>query len=70
MYKKILVPYAGSKPSDRALESAVMLAKHSGANVFLLNIVPDILLPPLVASMASITVLAKTRFGFGTSARA
>ncbi|WP_179368091.1 universal stress protein [Candidatus Nitrosotenuis sp. DW1] len=50
MYKKILVPYDGSKQSDKALKHACDLAKHSGAHVFLLNVVPDILLPPLAAT--------------------
>lgn len=44
-YKTILVPYDGSKPSNRALTQAIEVAKLSGAKVILANIVTEILYP-------------------------
>lgn len=48
MYRRILVPYDGSKQSANALKHAVQLAKSSenGAEVVLLYVIEKILLPP------------------------
>lgn len=48
VYEKILVPYDGSKPSDKALEHAIQLAKsfRKDAKLVLLHIVPSISVPP------------------------
>lgn len=46
MYKTILVPYDGSKPSERALKHAVNLAKSMDSIILLLNVIPEIILPP------------------------
>lgn len=47
LFQKILVPYDGSKFSDKALENAVGLAKMSGprTQVVLLHITPHIPIP-------------------------
>ncbi|NTW06065.1 MAG: universal stress protein [Peptococcaceae bacterium] len=42
MYKKILVPTDGSVMSDLAVEEALKMAKHLGAEVTVLNVTPDI----------------------------
>jgi nucleotide-binding universal stress UspA family protein len=42
MYKKILVPYDGSEPSDKALDHAVSIAKMSGiSEVILLYVIAE-----------------------------
>jgi nucleotide-binding universal stress UspA family protein len=48
LYKKILVPYDGSKFADKALEHAIAIAKLSGiaAQIILLHVVPEIPIPP------------------------
>lgn len=45
-YKKILVPYDGSKFSQSALGHAMDLAKISNSQLFLLNVIQEIYLPP------------------------
>jgi nucleotide-binding universal stress UspA family protein len=47
LFQKILVPYDGSKFSDKALENAIEIAKMSGSNteVILLHITPHIPIP-------------------------
>jgi nucleotide-binding universal stress UspA family protein len=54
MFRKILVPYDGSKPSDRAAECAVDLANtvahgadEDGREIILLHIVPEIPSSPI-----------------------
>jgi nucleotide-binding universal stress UspA family protein len=42
MYKKILVPTDGSVMSDLAVEEALKMAKHLGAEVTVLNVTADI----------------------------
>ncbi len=44
MYKRILVPFDGSGPSQRALQEAIKVAKDGGAKVRLLHIVDEFLL--------------------------
>jgi nucleotide-binding universal stress UspA family protein len=48
--KKILVPYDGSRPSENALNQALMLAEglSGSAEVTLLNVVQKIVLPPMI----------------------
>ncbi len=50
MVFKILVPYDGSRPSDNALNHAVMMAKllRKDALVILLNVVQEIPVPPMM----------------------
>lgn len=43
MYKKILVPYDGSEPADRALDQAVSIAKSAGRDK------PDVILLHVIA---------------------
>jgi nucleotide-binding universal stress UspA family protein len=53
MLRKILVPYDGSKPADKAVEYAVALAKsiisdrERGCQIILLHVVPEIPTSPL-----------------------
>ncbi len=48
-FKKILVPYDGSKPSEAALKHAVSLVKLTKAGkLILLNIVQEIPVPPMM----------------------
>jgi nucleotide-binding universal stress UspA family protein len=44
-YKKIMVPHDGSSASDRALESAASIAKAAGAQVVLLNVIQEVIIP-------------------------
>jgi nucleotide-binding universal stress UspA family protein len=53
MYKTILVPYDGSKPSERALKHAVSLAKSLDSTVLLLNVIQEVILPPFAAREAA-----------------
>ena len=48
--KKILVPYDGSKPSEKAVKQAVELANNfSGrSEIILLNVVQEVVLPPVM----------------------
>lgn len=39
MFKQILVPVDGSEPSNHALDTAISLAKHSGARIRLVHVV-------------------------------
>jgi nucleotide-binding universal stress UspA family protein len=49
IYSKILVPYDGSKYAEKALNKAVNLAKLiKGSEIIILNIIEEILTPPLV----------------------
>ncbi|HXG74286.1 MAG TPA: universal stress protein [Candidatus Nitrosotenuis sp.] len=53
MYKTILVPYDGSKPSEKALKHAVSLAKLMNSTILLLNVIPEIIMPPFAAREAA-----------------
>lgn len=44
MYRRILVPFDGSEPSQRALREAIKVAKDGGAKLHLLHIVDEFLL--------------------------
>lgn len=50
-YKKILVPHDGSAASDRALESAIPIAKAAGAQVVLLNVIGEVIIPAGVTDL-------------------
>jgi nucleotide-binding universal stress UspA family protein len=50
-YKKILVPYDGSGPSDRALKSAIAIAKAAGSQIVLLNVVEEVLIPATMTDL-------------------
>jgi nucleotide-binding universal stress UspA family protein len=50
-YKKILVPHDGSRTSDRALESAIPIAKATRAKVVLLNVIEEVFVPPTVTNL-------------------
>ena len=47
-YKKILVPHAGTKAGNKALEHAKNVAKAHGAKITILHVVEQIPTPPLV----------------------
>lgn len=42
MYSRIVVPVDGSKTSDKAMQYAVNMAKHYGASITLIHVVPSI----------------------------
>lgn len=47
-FNKILIPYDGSKPSERALEKALELAKLTDKiHLVLLQVIPEIPVPPM-----------------------
>jgi nucleotide-binding universal stress UspA family protein len=47
-FKKILVPYDGSRPADNALNQAIKLAKMSeDIEISLLHVVPEFPMPPM-----------------------
>jgi nucleotide-binding universal stress UspA family protein len=50
-YKKILIPHDGSSASDRALESAIPIAKAAGAQVILLNVIEEVFIPQAVTDL-------------------
>jgi hypothetical protein len=47
-YQKILVPHDGSMMSDKALSHAAYLSKISGAEIIVLNIIEDVVIPPSI----------------------
>ncbi|HEX5977193.1 MAG TPA: universal stress protein [Nitrososphaeraceae archaeon] len=48
-YSKILVPYDGSKYAERALNEAANIAKlMKGSEITLLNVIEEILTPPVI----------------------
>jgi len=49
MYKKVLVPHAGSPAGDKALEHAAKIAKDNSSELTILHVVEDIPIPPLLA---------------------
>lgn len=50
MYQHILVPLDGSATSDRALQEALKLAQQNGAQLRLVHVVEEILVPEYEAS--------------------
>ncbi|MGI9566285.1 MAG: universal stress protein [Nitrosopumilus sp.] len=46
MYKKILVPHAGSPAGDKALEHATKIAKDNNSKLTILHVVENIPIPP------------------------
>ena len=44
-FKKILVPYDGSKQAEKALELACSMAKHDGAELKVLNVAEQVAVP-------------------------
>jgi nucleotide-binding universal stress UspA family protein len=47
-YARILVPHDGSKHSDSALNNAAKIAKASGANTLLFNVIEEIVIPLMI----------------------
>lgn len=46
MFKNILVPHAGTKAGDKALEHAVQIAKKHDSKITIIHIVENIPIPP------------------------
>jgi nucleotide-binding universal stress UspA family protein len=63
LYRKILVPHDGSETSDKALSHAPYLSKISGAEVVVLNVIEDEIIPPsaLLAFIRLETPLEKAK---------
>ncbi|NIP62825.1 MAG: universal stress protein [Nitrosopumilaceae archaeon] len=53
MYKKILVPHAGTDAGDEALKHAIHIAKSSSGKIALLHIVEEMSLPSMFAMASS-----------------
>ncbi|MDH3854333.1 MAG: universal stress protein [Nitrosopumilus sp.] len=53
MYKKILIPHAGTPAGDEALRHAIHIAKTSSSKIILLHIVEAITYPPSFALSSS-----------------
>jgi nucleotide-binding universal stress UspA family protein len=62
-YQKILVPHDGSVMSDKALSHAAYLSKVSGAEIVVLNIIEDVVIPPstLLTFIKSDTPIEKAK---------
>ena len=52
MYKKILVPHAGTPAGNKALDYALEMGKKHGSNITLLHVVENIPLPPSIGFSA------------------
>ena len=53
MYKKILIPHAGTPAGDEALKHAIHIAKTSSSKIVLLHVVEEITHPPSFAMSSS-----------------
>jgi nucleotide-binding universal stress UspA family protein len=53
LYKKILVPHAGTPAGDEALRHAIHIAKSSSSKIVLLHIVEELMYPPSFALASS-----------------
>ena len=53
LYKKILVPHAGTPAGDESLMHAIHIAKISSSKIILLHIIEEILYPPSFALSSS-----------------
>lgn len=53
LYKKILVPHAGTPAGDESLRHAIHIAKTSSSKIILLHIIEEILYPPSFALSSS-----------------
>jgi nucleotide-binding universal stress UspA family protein len=62
-YQRILVPHDGSEMSDKALSHAAYLSKISGAEIVVLNIIEDVVIPPstLLTFIKSDTPIEKAK---------
>jgi nucleotide-binding universal stress UspA family protein len=45
MYKKILIAFDGSEPSKHALDQGISIANLTGAEVFIVSVVPRVMMP-------------------------
>ena len=54
MYKKILLPHAGSPAGDEALEHAIHIAKSDSAKIIILHVLEDLPIVPLMLHQAQI----------------
>ena len=49
VFKRILVPHDGSKPSEKAVEKAIELSKMlEDSHVILLHVIPELVIPPMI----------------------
>ena len=62
-YQKILVPHDGSIMSDKALSHAAYLSKISDAEIVVLNVIEDVVIPPstLLTFIKSDTPIEKAK---------
>ncbi len=49
MYKKILVPHAGTSAGDKALKHAVHIAKYDSSEILIIHVVESLQKPPTFA---------------------
>lgn len=59
MYKKILVPHAGTNAGDKALEHAKEIAKKHDSKITILHVVENIPIPPTITFSYERKELAK-----------
>ena len=62
MYKKILVPHAGTSAGDLSLKHAIHIAKSSAAEIILLNVIEDFPHIPVLSLHSSQAAKVKKEF--------
>ena len=55
MYKKILVPHAGTPAGDEAIKHAIHIAKSDSAKIIILHVLESLPLSPLLLDKSQIT---------------
>jgi len=59
MYRSILVPHAGTKAGDKALDHAKKIAKTNDSEITILHIIENIPIPPTITFSIERKELAK-----------